>query len=338
MPQGYKTYRTVSDQSVYDLCLNTYGTLDRLGLLMKDNGITSVARRLPAGTSITYDTTLVNDQRFNEQGFTFATKAKVPGTLLLDLYPSAAIAVSTRKLNSNYGGPALRLRRESDSVEMDVWFNEDNNLDVLNMTQFLSGQTGYVVTWYDQSGNGNHLTQPTATRQPILYNFTLDRYAVKSDGSNDFMYVLLNTPVTRPITYLLGAKITGGAGEQFVLHNLSSTNINAALIRKLGTNRGSFMGHTFTYTMPSDMEVITVTRSTASAQYYRNNVAVTPTLTGSSNLDIARVRLFAEVNAALTTPTNHGLCEVPELVIWSSDYSPNLQAINNNMNNYFKIY
>ena len=51
---------------------------------------------------------------------------------------------------------------------------------------------GFVETWYDQSGNGKHLTQTTADKQPKIVDegslVTLSgKPSIKPDGTNDFL-------------------------------------------------------------------------------------------------------------------------------------------------------
>jgi hypothetical protein len=41
-----------------------------------------------------------------------------------------------------------------------------------SLASWLGGGTGYVTTWYDQSGRGNHATQATAANQPIITKAT----------------------------------------------------------------------------------------------------------------------------------------------------------------------
>lgn len=89
-------------------------------------------------------------------------------TLLLDEIP-AEFAVSTRKLRTAYAGQCLRLRRSSDNAESDFGFTGSPPvLDVAAITSWLGGASGYVVTWYDQSGNGNNAAQSVAANQPSL--------------------------------------------------------------------------------------------------------------------------------------------------------------------------
>lgn len=56
-----KTFTAVSGQSVYDICLNCYGTLDLLYKLLKDSGIDSVNIIPYSGQKFTYDDSLVID-------------------------------------------------------------------------------------------------------------------------------------------------------------------------------------------------------------------------------------------------------------------------------------
>jgi phage-related protein len=72
---------------------------------------------------------------------------------------------SVRKLNPNYFGPAMRVRRQSDSQMADVFFDNNNiissgsnirlypNYEPSTLTGFISGnkENLYVDTWYDQA-------------------------------------------------------------------------------------------------------------------------------------------------------------------------------------------
>lgn len=60
-----KTYQSISGQSIYDVCLQTYGELDYLYKLMQDNGILGLNVGIPGGTVFTWDDSLVQDQNLN---------------------------------------------------------------------------------------------------------------------------------------------------------------------------------------------------------------------------------------------------------------------------------
>lgn len=87
-----------------------------------------------------------------------------------DVFSMAACAFSTyRKLRPGYAGAAYRVRRASDSTQQDIGFAGDY-VDLAALNTFCAGSIGYLVTWYDQSGNGRNVTQATAGSQPIVRN------------------------------------------------------------------------------------------------------------------------------------------------------------------------
>ena len=94
-------------------------------------------------------------------------RSSAPISLFLDLYPSATLAVSFRKLRIAYSGSCIRVRRSIDNTEQDIGFSS-NYLDTAALKTFVGLNNGFIVTWYDQSGNGNNLTQVTAASQPII--------------------------------------------------------------------------------------------------------------------------------------------------------------------------
>lgn len=88
---------------------------------------------------------------------------------LLDKVKNAAAAYSLRKLKST-ATRAIRVRRSVDNAEQDFGFDARGELDAATLLGFVNGGDGYVTTWYDQSGNGNHATQATIASQPRIVN------------------------------------------------------------------------------------------------------------------------------------------------------------------------
>jgi hypothetical protein len=106
--------------------------------------------------------------------------------LLLDDYDGGVRAYSVRKLKKGYGSYVIRVRRSSDDEEADVAFDDDGELttdskvynssgSTLDGTNFntWAGTTAYVTVWYDQSGGGFHLSQDTASVQPVIKSVSL---------------------------------------------------------------------------------------------------------------------------------------------------------------------
>lgn len=75
------------------------------------------------------------------------------------------------RLRSAYSGPLMRVRRTSDNTEQDFGTDAYGNLDEVGIAAFVgAGNEGRVRTWYDQSGNGNHLVQTDNAKQPYIYS------------------------------------------------------------------------------------------------------------------------------------------------------------------------
>ena len=112
--------------------------------------------------------------------------------LILNIYPYASGAYSLRKLDKNYTGNCIRVRRSNDNVQSDIGFDSNGDLDTTALLTFVGSNSAFVTFWYDQSGLGNNMqVQPnTASTEPRIVNSgTIDvvnsRPAIYFDGSDD---------------------------------------------------------------------------------------------------------------------------------------------------------
>lgn len=122
---------------------------------------------------------------------------------ILDKVVGASAAFSGRKLRLA-ANLCLRVRRSSDNTQTDIGFTASGLLDTAALLAFVGSGSGFVVTWYDQSGNARHVSQSDATRQPRIVNAGVvdATNAVPApffDGTTD---VLFNTS---PFLYAAGA-------------------------------------------------------------------------------------------------------------------------------------
>ena len=119
---------------------------------------------------------------------------KLSGTpLFTQLSPSATSsavgAFSLRAVNGTTAN-AVRVKRISDNTEQDFYADRLGNLLTApvvgqSLANWLGGATGYVTTWYDQSGRGNDASQGTAANQPIIQRATKGPgYMVVFNGVN----------------------------------------------------------------------------------------------------------------------------------------------------------
>lgn len=78
------------------------------------------------------------------------------------------VAYSTRKLLTAYAGSAIRVENTTTTLQQDIGF-VSNTLDTTSLATFCVAATCVVVTWYDQSGNGQNVTQGTLAQSPTIY-------------------------------------------------------------------------------------------------------------------------------------------------------------------------
>ena len=119
----------------------------------------------------------------------------VAAPLDIDDYTNQTLAFSLRAVSSSHiaaAGKCIKIRRSSDNATQIIGFSGGLGswVDDATITTFLGGSTGYVEIWYDQSGNGDHVTQTTLTSQPVLVAdvFSLTggtAWSVSFDGTVD---------------------------------------------------------------------------------------------------------------------------------------------------------
>lgn len=93
--------------------------------------------------------------------------------LPLDVVTGAAAAYSLRRLRTAYAGPAIRVRRSDNNAQTDIGF-VSGGLDTAALLAHCGGNSGSIVTWYDQLDNGRNMGQGVGNNQPrIVINGTL---------------------------------------------------------------------------------------------------------------------------------------------------------------------
>lgn len=99
-----------------------------------------------------------------------AIAAPFVGVLDLIGVPSSGAYSEARRLTVNHTFALIRVRRSSDNAEQDFGYTSDGGLDSASLLAFVGGGIGFVVTRYDQSGTGRHVTQTNPTLQPRIVN------------------------------------------------------------------------------------------------------------------------------------------------------------------------
>lgn len=137
----------------------------------------------------------------------------------LDTVSGATGAFGLLKLRTAYASNCLKVRRSSDSTTQDIGFS-GNALDTTSLLSFCGAGDGFVDTLYDQSGNGNNLTQSTAGNQPkIVSSGSLvanigSQPTMNFDGSNDRLSRTTWFPLSSTAATIIGvARATAGGSS-----------------------------------------------------------------------------------------------------------------------------
>jgi len=141
-------------------------------------------------------------------------------TGILDGIANVAAAYSLRKLRSAYAGSAVRVRRSSDSTEQDIGFDGSGEFDSAAFSSFVGGGTGYVRTWYDQSGNGKDVAQSATGDQPTIALSTANGYPVVVFGSSRLINATFSLP--QP-THISVVRITSTPKNAVILDSYNNT-------------------------------------------------------------------------------------------------------------------
>lgn len=195
-----------------------------------------------AVVTITTQVTRNGQSRTDQKLFTIANPSS--STFMLDETGlSTKGAFSLRQLRSAYKGPVIKIRF-SDNSEADITpdvtgFLSANSVATITASGASSYQLGeqvllstflqtisfgYLVQWYDQSGNAKHLSAQTAN-QPVIYltNLLLPYPYIIIGGSS----------------YLTGPALIDGGDQSFTINTLTktfSTSGNARIFHQSGSS------------------------------------------------------------------------------------------------------
>lgn len=146
----------------------------------------------------------------NQQGMSSGMVAESPIPGALDalgptVYNSVVGAFAVRRLFSEYTGPEVRIRRSTDQVLADIWFDDwgtplrlertdgTESLLMPDLHTWLNGAKAYLHTWYDQGISKSHLTQYTDAGGETYVVF-----------QGNYIEILINRDNRRPGDAVLG--------------------------------------------------------------------------------------------------------------------------------------
>lgn len=287
------------------------------------------------------------------------------GDLILDSIPDALVAYSLRKLDKDYTGNVLTIRKDNGDT-LNVGFSGDyiDTVAIKNHCGTGAGDSCRVRRWYDQSGNGRNLFQGTAIYMPLI---GVNGVLMRSNGDVciDFVSSFLKpeagevktqTSLTYFFALVFDVEITTTLSPAMTLHSSIDTaslngiyfgpvtgqltNERESWIRLSGAtvygvgqtaNNVAADDYIYTYFAPNTFG--------GASKIYKNNSTLTLTTPSAGDFgDIAPPRNFGRIGA------NNDLAAAPfngklyEIIAYASNKDADVNQINTNINSFYSIY
>ena len=280
----------------------------------------------------------------------FRFQSAPSASYLLDTYSSEG-GYSMRKISSTATN-CIRVRRSSDNAEQDIGF-VGNDLDTASLLSFVGGSSGFVTTWYDQSGNGRDAYNGFAIPQPrIVLNGVLETKNTKpaiyfSDkwlrysgqvvplANNPFSYFTVSSHETAndlgAVFKSHDAAQTGGGAYVLNFHDRRTDKVNF-LIRASNTPYRadlSVQRNDSNYTLLSGF----VDSSNNMSAYDNGATGTTDTYSGTYT---SNVLMIGDPTTGQSSFQLVG--HIGEIIILNTDESANRVAIETDINNYYSVY
>jgi len=319
---------------------------------------------LTASTSYNYRVSAINAVGTGAASAT-GTGSTTSGSSFM--YDGTAAIWSMRKVpqTTPYSGSAIRIRRSSDNTEQDIGFS-GSNLDTAAISTFVGANSAFVVTWYDQSGNGRNATIATAGKQPRIVNAgTLDVEgaiaAMQFDGTDDIFAVTSGlTGFTNNVGYIHTFVVsknseTGTTPRQLLYISTNNTSsITRHAINNSGANAASWavgwrrldadgssvaINATSSHSNTQKQISSLVSYAAGNAALYQDGVSVgtgTPSTGNTSATNPAYVSIGGYYGSTgVGSSTQHFIGSMQEMIIYTTDQTANRAAIESDQMGYY---
>jgi hypothetical protein len=256
---------------------------------------------------------------------------------------------SFRKLDINYKGPAIRVRRSSDNSERDIFFKSNGDLDEDSLTSFIGGNTGTISIWYNQNGALGRDLKSSGNSQPVIINAgsiirANNKPAIDFDGNQDSMFTdsrllqnlpnftmlcVLNNNVGQSSSHIAGQSSSSGATL------FSLTMPPTAPTTRLRMSLGGVVALDTTSIVLDGITKLVCTECIFPGTALISVNGIIEATSSISSFSFADRTFSIGWNAA-ATPFYSGL--MSELLVFQPNVSTYKSAIENNINSYYKIY
>jgi len=252
--------------------------------------------------------------------------------LLLDTYPAQA-AYSLRQLKTGVTN-VVRVRRSGDNAESDFTATEITDG---TLTTWTGANDGFVVTWYDQSGNANNATQSSSSLQPKLVSSGTvltsanGQSAALADGTDDYLSISLTSSAAGSTWVGVYDRASSGITSQI----FGQTGLTFRILEWRTDNKAYFKSGT-----PGAVSIGSASTSTGSFLdfAYWDNVNINQYRNNSLLGTTAYVGTNSTNNTLFRSGSLYHNGYFQEAIFFSSDESANRTDIQNNINTYYSIY
>lgn len=270
----------------------------------------------------------------------------LPYTPLLDVYGTNAFcAHSVRKERTAYTGACLRAIRDSDSAEQDIDFDSNGLIDTASLLSFAGAGTVRLKTWYDQTGNGNHLILASALGAVLVLSgvlqansgmplvsfpsgnnsyYTMSHAGELNNIASKSLFMACNYPVVNS-GFVMGTRGTTTTG--WLYRNIVTTTtyqffISGGAGALASTPSKTVQRYLFNFTHTDAVNGFRLLRD--------NSVLVTGRPTGGTNRSTYEFGRNSGPEYSVYECFNH--------IIYSADMVSDESGINTNINDYFACY
>ena len=273
-----------------------------------------------------------------------------PAPQIARRFGGASAAFSLRDIGAN-GTRVVTVRRDSDNATEDFSAEQITNGALAAFVG--SGNNGYVNTWYDQSGNGNHATQSDTSEQPQIvdningvldqldfFGDNLRRYldigAFLGNGSGCTCFVVLSNVATGPDKYYVSNR--GSTRGGFNFRNDGDPGVEGKLDFAFIGGGGSITSNDVVISNNSSTkQLIGFARNGNTVELY-NNGAQLATNSDSRTYVTAEGTLNTSLGKQGSSAAGSGAqLRMGEIVIYDADISADRSAIESDIASYWGI-
>jgi len=253
----------------------------------------------------------------------------------VDVVSDSAISVNS---TASY---SFEFTYDSDEAGSLTFSEGDDNadFDISNFQVTVFKGTGFVETWYDQSGNGNDATQATSGRQPKIVDAgSLVANGLDFDGSDDKLTIPndLIASINSASSFLV-AKSDTTAGSRIALA-LSHSTSNFRFYAGALLSSKFYFGYQNTAlkielgAADTNKHLFTSIAGSSNAEGFLDGTSkgTVSSVDGKSTLSSGGI---GSINSG-----NFWSGTIEEVIVYNTDQSANRPAIEANINNQYDIY